>query len=460
MAFSTLEFIFIFLPIFFLVYIFADIKYKNLIMLLASLIFYFIGAKSHPLYIPLTLISVYLNYRLGILIGKKKSKKKYLILGLLLNFGYLFIFKYFDFFSGAIASINGSKPLLLHLALPLGISFYTFQVVSYLIDVYRKKIPSEENIIKFSAYIMMFIKFISGPITSYDQVKPYLDKKKNNIYSIELGIKYFVIGLGFKVLIANRIGGVWAEASALGYDSISTPLAWLAAISYSLQLYFDFHGYTMMAKGIGKILGMDLPDNFDHPYISKSMTEFWRRWHMTLGRWFKNYIYIPLGGSKNGMFKLILSTFAVWLFTGLWHGADWNFVIWGLGLFAIIMIEKFFIKEYLDKYPWLGHTYMLILIPVSWTVFAVSDLSKLGQLLNRMFVYKNSGFFAGDYVKIVTSYWYLYLAGILFSTTLPKKIAEKNKIKFIENIVVIGIFWLSIYCLCTQANDPFMYFQF
>lgn len=460
MAFSTLEFIFIFLPVFLLVYSFAEIKYKNLIVLLASLVFYFIGVKSNPLYIPLTLISVLINYKLGIYIGHKNDKKKYLILGLLFNFGYLFIFKYFDFFSTTIANIGGFNPLILNLALPLGISFYTFQVVSYLIDVYRKKIPAEKNLIKFSAYIMMFIKFISGPITSYEEVKPYLDKKKNNIYNIELGIKYFVIGLGYKVLIANRIGGVWGEVTALGFDSISTPLSWLAVIAYSLQLYFDFHGYSMMAKGIGKILGMDLPDNFDHPYISLSMTEFWRRWHMTLGRWFKNYIYIPLGGSKNGTFKLILSTFCVWLFTGLWHGADWNFIIWGVGLFGIIMIEKFFIKRYLDKYPTLGHIYMIILIPLSWAIFAVSDLTKLGQLLNRMFIFKNSGIFKGDYIKFITNYWYLFIGGILFSTKLPSIIYEKNKFKWLENIAVIAIFWLSIYCLCTEANDPFMYFKF
>lgn len=460
MAFSTLEFIFVFLPIFLLVYLFAEVKYKNLVVLIASLIFYFIGAKSNPLYIPLTLISVLINYKLGIYIGKKKDKKKYLIFGLIFNFGYLFIFKYFDFFSTAIANIGGFKPLILNLALPLGISFYTFQVVSYLIDVYRKKIPAEKNIIRFSAYIMMFIKFISGPITSYEEVKPYLEKKKNNVYNIELGIKYFIIGLGYKVLIANRIGGVWGEVTALGFDSISTPLAWLAVIAYSFQLYFDFHGYSMMAKGIGKILGMDLPDNFNHPYTSLSMTEFWRRWHMTLGRWFKNYIYIPLGGSKNGTFKLVLSTFCVWLFTGLWHGADWNFIIWGVGLFVIIMIEKFFIKKYLDKYPMLGHIYMIILIPLSWAIFAVSDLSKLSQLLNRMFIFKNSGIFKGDYVKFITDYWYLFVAGILCSTKLPSIIYNKNKIKWLENIAVIVIFWLSIYCLCTEANDPFMYFKF
>lgn len=460
MLFSSIEFIFLFFPIFVIIYYIIPNKYRNHVLLMGSLVFYLIGVKNIPVYFILMIISTLINYLFGILIGNSR-KKIYLILGIIYNFELLFIFKYFNFFSNMISSIGRFKPLLIELILPLGISFYTFQLVSYLVDVYKGKYKHETNLVKFSTYSLMFTKFISGPITKYDEVKKYLDRKEeNNIYNIELGIKYFVIGLGFKVLLANRVGSVWSSANNLGFDSISSIFAILAIISYSLQLYFDFHGYTMMAIGIGKILGMELPSNFDHPYISRSMTEFWRKWHMTLGNWFKEYIYIPLGGNRKGIIRTIFNLLIVWLFTGLWHGADYNFIIWGLSLFVIIVIEKLFLKKFLDKHKILSHLYMIILIPLSWSIFAISDLSSLSILINKLTHFTSMGIDKYDYIKCLKDYGLFIVLGIIFSTKLPLIIYNKNKYKWIELVIILIIFWLSIYVLCIETNDPFMYFKF
>lgn len=460
MLFSSLEFIFLFFPIFIIIYYIIPNKYRNYVLLLGSLIFYFIGVKNMPTYFLLVIISTLINYLFGILIGNNK-KKLYLSLGIIYNFGILFIFKYFNFFSSMISNVIRIKPIIVDLILPLGISFYTFQLVSYLIDVYKGKYEYEKSLIKFSTYSLMFTKFISGPITKYDETKKYLDRKEeNNIYNIELGIKYFVIGLGFKVLLANRVGSVWSSANNIGFDGISSIFAILAIISYSLQLYFDFHGYTMMAIGIGKILGMELPSNFDHPYISRSMTEFWRRWHITLGNWFKEYIYIPLGGNRKGTIKTIINLLIVWLFTGLWHGADYNFIIWGISLFVIIVIEKLFLKKFLDKHKIISHLYMIILIPLSWSIFAVSDFSNLSTLLYKVTHFTSMGIDKYDYIKCLKDYGLFIVLGIIFSTKLPLIIYNKNKYKWIELVIILIIFWLSIYVLCIESNDPFMYFKF
>lgn len=459
MSFSSLEFIFIFFPVFISLYLLVPNKYKNIILVLASIIFYYIGVKN-PIYMLLLILSLIFNYILGLVIDISKHKKLLLILGIIVNFGSLFVFKYFDFFSKSICNLYSANPVILNLALPLGISFYTFQIVSYIVDVYRGKTKSEKSFIDFTAYAIMFPKFLSGPITTYPECKEYLKSKKISISNIEKGIIYFVIGLSYKVLLANRIGGIWSNITAVGFDSISTPLAIIGLVAFSLQLYFDFQGYSVMAIGIAKIMGLDLPKNFDHPYLSLSMTEFWRRWHMTLGNWFKEYLYFPLGGSKKGTLLTIRNLLIVWLFTGLWHGADWNFVIWGLSIFIIIVIEKLFLKKYLDKYPILGHLYMIILIPLSWMIFAINDLNSIKTYFSSITKFALNPDYPNDYIQYIKDYGLFLVLGILFSTRIPQIIHNKNKFKWIEKIAIFILFWLSVYCLCKESNDPFMYFKF
>jgi len=459
MSFSSLEFIFIFFPIFISLYLLVPNKYKNIILVLGSIIFYYIGVKD-PIYLIMLILSLILNYILGLCIDLFKYKKFPLIFGILINFGSLFVFKYLNFFSKTVTSIINADLFVLNLVLPLGISFYTFQVTSYLVDVYRGKTKSEKSFIDFTAYATMFPKFLSGPITTYPECKKYLKVKKVSINDIEKGIMYFVIGLSYKVLLANRIGGIWSNITAVGFDSISTPLAIIGLVAFSLQLYFDFQGYSVMAIGLAKIMGFELPRNFDYPYLSLSMTDFWRRWHMTLGNWFKEYLYFPLGGSRKGKFNTIRNLFVVWLFTGLWHGADWNFVIWGLSIFVIIVIEKLFLKKYLDKYPLIGHIYMIILIPLTWMIFAINDLNSIKVYFNSIIKFALNPDYPNDYIQYIKDYGLFLVLGILFSTRIPQIIHNKNKFKWIEKIAILILFWLSIYCLCKESNDPFMYFKF
>lgn len=462
MSFSSLEFIFLFLPIFLVIYYIFPKNMKNLILVIFSLIFYAIGVKSNPEYFILILLSTLINYILGILIEDNKKYSKYILsFGIVYDIGWLFIFKYFDFFSKSIGSITSTQPIILNLVLPLGISFYTFQVVSYLVDVYKGKYNCRRSIIDFLTYVLMFPKLISGPITPYDKLDEYINNKKTNtIENVSYGIKIFILGLAYKVLIANRVGSLWTDINTIGFDSISTPLAWAGVIAYSLQLYFDFYGYSLMAIGVGHMINLKLPINFDYPYTSVSMTEFWRRWHITLGNWFKEYVYFPLGGNRKGKLLTIRNMLVVWLLTGLWHGADWHFVLWGLSLFIIITIEKLFLKKYLDKYRWLGHIYMIILIPLSWTLFASESLPSLMVLLSKLFGINNYMTLNFNYLEYLRKYGLLLVIGILFSTKLPSKIYEHNKYKILEIFFIIVIFWLSVFCLCIEANDPFMYFNF
>lgn len=461
MVFSSLEFIFLFLPIFFLFYYLSNRKNKNRILFLFSLIFYAYGSIKEPIFILLILGSVIINYLLGIKLEKEKSKN-FLILGLIYNFGWLFLFKYYGFFSLQINSLLKSSLLpSMDFVLPIGISFYTFQTVSYLIDVYRKETKAEKNFIKFGTYITMFPQLIAGPIITYRNIRRELSSRKTGINNFYIGLKYFIMGLGYKVLLANRIGSLWTDIQGIGFESISTPLAYLGIIAFSLQIYFDFYGYSLMALGLGKMLGFTIPINFDYPYLSRSLTEFWRRWHITLGSWFKQYVYIPLGGNRKGILKTIRNLLIVWILTGLWHGASWNFVLWGLVTFLFIVIEKLWLKKFLDKHKILSRIYMFLLIPFTWTIFAVTDLKSLGTILMRLFPFsKGINVYDFDYLKYLKSYGILLLIGIFFCTRIPDKFLKKCKNPVVEIILYLSIFWFSIYCLCMEANDPFLYFRF
>lgn len=466
MVFSSLQFIFIFLPIFFVMYYLIPYKFKNIVLLIGSLVFYFVGTINNPEHMVVFLASIILDYFVGVLIEKyEKHKKLFLVTGIIFHISSLFIFKYAGFVASEINRYYPSVDLVISLILPIGISFYTFQGISYIVDVYRKKVTAEKSIIRFAVYISMFEQLIAGPIVTYSQVKDNLADRKAllTLTNFFKGVGVFIFGLGLKVLIANPIGKLWTQLEAIGFESISTPLAWMGIIAFSFQIYFDFYGYSLMAVGLGEMLGFTLPKNFDFPYLSRSMTEFWRRWHMTLGNWFREYIYIPLGGNRDGALATVRNLLAVWILTGLWHGAGYNFILWGTVIFLIIFGEKFIYGKVLNKIPVLGHIYMIFLIPLTWALFAIDDAWQLKMFFLRLFPFGEQGVwsvFRHDYLKYLQQYYPFFIAGFLFSTRLPFNILKKIKSKLVIVIILLGILAGSVYCMYNKMDDPFLYFRF
>ena len=468
MVFSSFTFLFYFFPAFFLLYFLSPNSYKNLVLFIGSLIFYFYGVMEHPIYLLFIILSVLVNFFVSQGMDKRnrrRVRKRWLYAGMFYNFGMLFVFKYLDFLIENCNRIFGLAGMDFHLpyaelVLPIGISFYTFQISSYLIDVYRGKVPVERSVVKLGTYLCMFPQLIAGPIITYSQVREQLMSRKHSLLAWEKGIREFTVGLALKVLIANRVGGLWTQVGTIGYESISTPLAWLGIVAFSMQIYFDFYGYSLMAKGVGTIMGFSFPDNFNEPYLSKSMTEFWRRWHITLGSWFREYVYIPLGGKRKHPF---LNLLFVWMFTGLWHGAGWNYVLWGLFCFLLISLEKAGGIKILNKIPVLGHMYMFLAIPLSWLIFAIPDLEQLGVYFLRLFpLVPNSGtaVFAGDFVKYLHSHAWSLGAAFLCCSGLPKKIYAKFKSSFWMTLLLVILFWMCVYSMYIGLDDPFLYYQF
>ena len=464
MVFSSLEFLFIFLPAFMLVYGLVPKKYKNAVIFAGSVIFYSVGAIGRPVYILLFLLTILFNFIIGEFIYNfRKASKLWLTVGIIYNFWWLIFFKYTGFLFENVNTLLHSHLPVKDIVLPIGISFYTFQSVSYLIDVYRRRARAESDFISYGAYISMFPQLIAGPIVKFRIVSRMLRRRKHTAAMIEEGLKTFTIGLGYKVLIANQIGGLWSDIGNIGFHSISAPLAWMGVAAYSFQLYFDFCGYSYMAIGLGKLMGFELPKNLDHPYMSLTMGEFWRRWHMTLGMWFREYIYIPLGGSRCGKLKTVRNYFIVWAFTGLWHGASWNFIIWGMVLFALLMLERFVIGDFLTRHKAVGHIYMLFVIPMTWLIFAVTDLSQLRVYFCRLLPFLPQQTYTvleHDYIKYLGIYWKFFLAGAVFSTDIPERIYRRVKDTIPLKVALLAVFWLSVYCIYKGMNDPFMYFRF
>lgn len=347
--------------------------------------------------------------------------------------------------------------------LPLGISFYTFQVISYLVDVYRGKIRRETSLIRFATYIMMFPQLIMGPIVEYGEVRGELKRRKVNAKDIEQGGMLFVAGLFCKVVLSDKLGILWNDVWVTGYENISTPLAWITAISYSLKLYFDFYGYSLMAIGLGNLMGFHLPENFRLPYMAGSVSEFYRRWHMTLGRWFKQYIYIPLGGNRQGLFLTVCNLWIVWILTGFWHGCSWNFLLWGIFLWFFIALEKVLHKlfgqaKWPQKIKWLSHVYVWLVIPVSWIFFAISDLGQLQIFMHRMFalgqvVCENPG----DYLMILRDYGVLLAMGLFGITPWAAKLYRKCCEKKWFMVCMALLFWWCVHLLVSEGENPFMY---
>lgn len=465
MSFTTIEFMFRFLPIFLIVYYVVPTRYKNLILLIGSFVFY---AWGQHFYLLLLMLSIVVNYTFGRLIGERRAQRKpLLILGLIYNFGLLVFFKYTNFFIENINALLTATHIqipTISVVMPLGISFYTFQVVSYLVDVYRGEQRPVKNIINLGVYIAMFPQVTSGPIGLYSELEPTLLRRHCSVLNLESGLKTFIIGMGAKMLLANPMGTLWAGMSRYGYETLSCPYAWLGAFGYSFQLYFDFAGYSLMAMGLGQMLGLYVPRNFDHPYISGSMAEFWRRWHMTLGRWFKKYLYFPLGGSRCSFAKTIRNTFVVWAFTGLWHGASWNFVLWGLIFFVLLTIERLGLGKLLAKTRVLKHIYVIFLIPLTWVVFALPNMQDIGTYFSRLFPFfaDNTASFVNtkDVIRALHDYWYLLIACVVFCLPFPSRWYEKHKNSKLVILGLVLIYLMSVYKMQTQTSNPFLYYQF
>ncbi len=457
MIFSSLLFLFWFMPVFFTVYYLAPAKAKNAVLFIGSIVFY---AWGEPKYLLLILISILVNYILGLLIGRFSErtvlKKVFFVSALVFDIALLIFFKYTGFF---IRNINGAfgagipEP---DLSLPLGISFYTFQIMSYIIDLYRGKVRAESSVLRLGTYIVMFPQLIAGPIVVYSEVSEGLKSRSIRAEDVEEGLKVFILGLASKVMIANNVGMLWNELSQIGYDRISTPLAWLGALAFTLQIYFDFNGYSLMAIGLGRMLGFSFPKNFDHPYVSASITEFWRRWHMTLSSWFREYLYFPLGGSRKGPVRNYVNLFIVWAVTGFWHGADWNFILWGLYFFVLLSIEKLLLLKHLKEHRAVGHIYTMFFVIISWVIFSITDPGELSLYLSRLF----GGYGGEDILYYLRNYGCILLLGCLFSTPVFEGLYQKIKNRTAGVLVSLALLVCSVAYLADASFNPFLYFRF
>lgn len=466
MVFSSTIFLCVYLPLVLLGYYICPKKGRNLFLLIVSLVFY---AWGEPKYVFLMIFSILVNYIFGRLMdknrGRQKRMKLLLVLSVVIDLGLLSVFKYTDFVITNINAIFGSSFDLLNIALPIGISFYTFQAMSYTIDVYRDDVRVQKNLIDFGMYITMFPQLIAGPIVRYADVQDQLADRSVTTADFSEGVMRFVVGLGKKVLLANQMGAVWSDIYALGGD-VSALMAWTGAIAYTFQIYFDFSGYSDMAIGLGRMFGFKFPENFRYPYQSVSITDFWRRWHITLSTWFKEYLYIPLGGNRRGLARQALNLLIVWSLTGFWHGAGWNFVMWGLYYFVILFIEKLFLLKALDKLPKLfRHVYALLLIVIGWVIFASDDVSVLLPYLGSMF--GANGAVGGMDVYTLLTKAVLLIICCVASTELPKKLflsaagAMNEKAAFtLKSVLTIALLALSMILLIGDSYNPFLYFRF
>lgn len=468
MVFSSLTFLFVFLPIVLLIYYISPRPLKNFVILLFSLIFYALG---EPKFIFLIILSILINYIGALQIVKNSSdteKRKFIFITLLLiDISILFFFKYYGFIISSIGSLFGIDLVIRDIPLPLGISFYTFQQISYIIDVYTKKTKVQKNLINFAAYITMFPQLIAGPIVKYNDIESQLKNRNENLTQFSSGVHRFIIGLGKKVLLANSIGAIWSEIKVIPLNEISILTSWIGIIAFALQIYFDFSGYSDMAIGLAKMFGFEFLENFNYPYISKSVTEFWRRWHISVGTWFREYLYIPLGGNKKGNLIQIRNLFVVWFTTGLWHGASFNFIAWGIYFGVILFIEKIIFKNILNKLPsFLCHIYTLILVLIGWVIFDMNTLSSAMEYISIMFGLSNNLVVDKLSLFILSNNIVILLIGIICSTTLLPNVFKKLRCSlkksniFIIISMYLIIFILSISYLVGESFNPFLYFRF
>ena len=460
--FSGLEFIFRFLPVFLIIYWIIPSRYRDALLFAGSLVFYAFGAK---LFVILLFLLVLVNYVLGEMVWvmpgrrRKVQQRQMLVTIVTVDVIVLIVFK--------ILALKVKASLL-----PLGLSFYIFKMISYQADLYLGRMRRRPSFMQAAAYFTMFPQIAQGPIMRFSQ--GWIDKPTNvrrqtvyiersvSLAKVEDGICFFAMGLGMKILIADRLGILWNEIIKIGFESISTPLAWLGAVGYSLELYFDFWGYSLMAAGIGLMLGFRFVQNFIHPYAACGIADFYRRWHATLGSWFRDYVYIPLGGSRCGTFAVIRNLMIVWLLTGFWHGGTLNFVIWGLVLGLLIVWEKFVVKGLIRRVPLIGHLHVIVLIPLTWVIFAISDLKELGIYFTRLFPFFGTGTAVnpGDFAKYMGIYWPFLTAGILLCVPVFYNLVIWKRRNPIVIVLLAVVFWCSVYYSSISAGNPFMYFSF
>ena len=467
MLFSSVTFLYAFLPIVLILYFIAPKKLKNAVLLVSSLFFYYYGERTYTVILFVSSIS---DWVWSMLIEKyrgRKITKLFLMFSILINLGLLGFFKYADFFIGNINAILGTSIPFTGVPLPIGISFYTFQTMSYTIDVYRGNAKAQRNLVSFATFVCLFPQLIAGPIVRYTDLAAELDERKHTFENVSLGLKKFTMGLGKKVILANAMGEMCKELLAIEQKSVL--MYWLYAIAFSLQIYLDFSAYSDMAIGLGQIFGFMFPENFDYPFISKSITEFWRRWHMTLGTWFRDYVYFPLGGSRTTTLKWVRNIFVVWMITGFWHGAAWNFVLWGLYFGILLMIEKLFLGKYLKKCPAVvQHIYVIFTVLISFVIFSVEKLSQIGSFVGGLFGMGNTVLAEGSVLYVLDSFAILLVLCIVASLPLPKKLYEKigetktGKLAytFLEPVTIVAILVLCTALLVDGSFNPFLYFRF
>lgn len=461
MVFSSITFLFYFLPIVLAIYYLVPNKCKNIVLLISSLAFYFYGEPKYTLLMLFSIASVYI---FGLLIDKyKKHATLFLILSLLVSFGLLIYFKYINFIIQNINLWLTNKLDFIYVVLPIGISFYTFQMVSYIIDVYRGNAKVQKNIFKLAMYISLFPQLIAGPIVRYVNVEEQIENRKHSFEKFALGIRRFIIGLGKKVLIANVLGEL--TTTFLTSNEMSVLYYWLYAIAAMLQIYFDFSGYSDMAIGLGKMFGFDFLENFNYPYIATSITDFWRRWHISLSSWFRDYVYIPLGGNRVRKLKWLRNILIVWMLTGLWHGAAWNFILWGLFFGIILIIEKLFLGELLKKLPKvLTRIYVLLVVMISFIIFNGENASQIFENIGGLIGLGNVPLVSNESIYYLKSYLVVILVGIIGSTPILKNIANKSKmrktINFVEPIVLLVILIICTSYIVDGSFNPFLYFRF
>ena len=463
MVFASITFLYYFLPIFLILYFIFPKKYKNIVLLIFSFIFYFYG---EPKYILLMLIEVFFSYFMTLSLEKNKNKS---LLGIIISFHIflLCVFKYFNFIITNINSIFGGNISLLNIVLPIGISFYTFQIISYEVDVYRGKVKASKSLIDYMTYVFLFPQLIAGPIVRYETISKELKSRKVTLEDFSYGVNRFIIGLFKKVVIANNIGEL---CNILNNSSeVSVLLYWVLGISYMLQIYFDFSGYSDIAIGIGRMIGFKFPENFNYPYIANSVTDFWRRWHMTLSSWFRDYVYIPLGGNRVSTLKHIRNILVVWMLTGLWHGASWNFIIWGIYFGVILIIEKYCLNKVLEKLPRvIRNIYAMFIVMISFIIFSSDDISSALVTIKGLFSFSSLKFSNDFIIYYIRSYGVILIGGLVLCTPLIKNVINKlreNKIlNYIINIFEVIILVLVLVVITSMLIDssykPFLYFRF
>ena len=467
MVFSTPIFLFYFLAATLLVYYLVPRKGRNVVLLLASLFFYYWGERSYTV---IMLLSTVVDYTHGLLVerckgrGNLKGAKLAVASSMVCNLGILFFFKYYDFVAGSLQAVGVDLLPVLGIHLPIGISFYTFQTMSYTIDVYRGDARAQRNILNFGTFVTLFPQLVAGPIIKYKDLGEQIDHRDYRVDRFAAGVEIFTIGLAKTLLLANNVGQLWDVYQATALSDLTVAGAWLGVLAYTFQIYFDFSGYSDMATGLGRMLGFEFLPNFNYPYLSRSITEFWRRWHISLSTWFREYLYIPLGGNRCSKGRWVLNLFLVWAATGIWHGASWNFVLWGLYFWVLLLVEKFVLLRWLKRAPGaVGHLYTLFFVLVSWTIFAIEDFGQLGEYLKVMFGLGGVPLIDGAFKYYAANYLPVLCISALAATPLGAAVYRRLNVRtahILGAVLILAGLLLCTAYLVDGTYNPFLYFRF